>query len=381
MPELTNNEIQTAIDLENLTMLSVDTSIFDQYQCGLEHGLLGRLAQFADANITLVLSDVVIKEVQTHMLGSIHDGDKLLQKSVKASGSARNLGREERQAVMDGILLNETAEGCMQRRWDEFQNQTNLQVADTAKLVSSGNLFAAYFGCQPPFENKETKKYEFPDAMALQALDAYAKQAEKLMLVVSADGGWRGYCKTSDWLVCERELGAALASFQKLPSVICAKMSIRLASGELTDVVNSISEELERYVEGAYFYVEASAAYYYEDEIYEQSFLDFAFSRVPEFELIDQDEEAETYWFEAAIGVEVSASCGFSFSISDEGDQIGLGGADVSIDRTLDFRIMVTVSGNPEGEHDVVEIEVVKADTTLDFGEVGPDYGEEYYEE
>jgi hypothetical protein len=78
MPELSDAEAKQAIDDGRLALLSLDTSIFDQYQNGLEHGLLHRLAQFEASDVSLVLSDVVIREVHRHMLDAIVSGARLI---------------------------------------------------------------------------------------------------------------------------------------------------------------------------------------------------------------------------------------------------------------------------------------------------------------
>lgn len=170
MPELTSEQVKQAIDDGNLTLLSLDTSIFDQYQNGLEHELLQRLAQFSGSGVNLILSDVIVREVRQHMVHAVSIGDKSLKDAIKKSGAARSLDTALRQEIMDGVTLQETPEACVNRRMASFQALTGHQIAITADLVTSGNLFLAYFDVKPPFENKDMKKYEFPDAMALQAL-------------------------------------------------------------------------------------------------------------------------------------------------------------------------------------------------------------------
>ncbi|WP_241772799.1 hypothetical protein ACTTAF_07280 [Rhodobacter capsulatus] len=91
MPELTVAEIEKAIRDGRLTLLSIDTSIFSQYQNGLEHGLLQRLAQFEASDVDLVLSDVVVREVHRHMVEAAVESDSALKKAVRLSGKARNL--------------------------------------------------------------------------------------------------------------------------------------------------------------------------------------------------------------------------------------------------------------------------------------------------
>jgi hypothetical protein len=261
MPELSSAEVKQAIDDGRLTLLSIDTSIFDQYQNGLEHGLLQRLAQFEASDVNLVLSDVVLREVHRHMLDAVISGDKELENAVKKSGAARNLDTAARQTIVDGVTLGETPEQCVDRRLADFHARTGHKVAITADLVSAGDLFTAYFDVRPPFEHKDTKKFEFPDAMALQGLETFAETEGKLMLVVSADGGWRDFCTQSSWLVSERELGAAMALFQQVPSVVCAALAKQLIDDKAGHLHSAIEGELISFVDGMEIYPEDSAAF------------------------------------------------------------------------------------------------------------------------
>jgi hypothetical protein len=294
------------------------------------------------------------------------------------SGKARNLDDAARDAIVDGVALGETQEQCVNRRWTDFQARTGHKLAVTADLVSAGDLFTAYFEVKPPFEQKETKKFEFPDAMALQGLEAFAKQLGKLILVVSADGGWRDFCRQSAWLVYERELAVAMSLFQKVPSVVCAALAKQIMDGKVGHLHSAIENELMSFVDGMEIYPEASAAFSYEPEIEEKEYLGFEFRDGPKFKLIDQDEAEEIYVFETVVDVNISASCSFSFQVRDEGDYISIGGAYASTEAAQRMSLVVTICGDPSAEFDVVEVEVLDHDKWIDFGYVEPDYGEDH---
>lgn len=377
MPELTVAETEEAIRDGRLTLLSVDTSIFSQYQNGLEHGLLQRLAQFEASDVDLVLSDVVVREVHRHMVEFAVSGDKALKDAVKLSGAARNLDKAAREAIVAGVVLGETPEQCTDRRWADFQARTGYKLAVTADLVSAGDLFSAYFEIKPPFENKETKKFEFPDAMALQGLEAFAKHADKLMLAVSADGGWRDFCKQSDWLVHERELGAAMSLFQKVPTVVCAALAKRVADGDADQLHSAIERELIDFVDGMDIYPDASAAYYYEPDVDEKQYQGFEFRDGPKFNLVDHDAGEELFVFETVVDVCISVSCSFTFQVRDEGEYITIGGAFVTTKADQRMSLAITICGDPSAEFDVVEVEVIDYDSSVDFGYIEPDYDDE----
>jgi len=378
MPELTFAEIEKAISDGRLTLLSIDTSIFSQYHNRLEHGLLQRLSQFEASDVDLVLSDVVVREVQRHMVEAAVESDSALKKAVRLSSKARNLDGAAFEPIVAAVTLGETPEQCVNRRLSDFQARTGHKLAVTAALVSAGDLFTAYFDVKPPFELKETKKFEFPDAMALQGLEAFAKHADKLMLVVSADGGWLAFCKQSDWLVHERELGAAMSLFQKVPSVVCAALAKQIVDDKAGHLRSAIENELMSFVDGMEIYPEASAAFSYEPDVEEKEYLGFEFRDGPTFKLIDHDEAEEIYVFETVVDVNISASCSFSFQVRDEGEYISIGGAYATTEATQRMSLVITICGDPRAEFDVVEVEVLDHDKWVDFGYVEPDYGDDH---
>lgn len=376
MPEFTISEIEKAIRDGDMTLLSIDTSIFSQYQNGLEYGLLQRLAQFEASNVDLVLSDVVVREVQRHMVESVVSGDEHLKRAVKSSGAARNLDKTMRDNVVASIVLGETPEQCIARRWSEFAARTGYLLAETEKLVSAGNVMDAYFEGKPPFEKKKAKKSEFPDAMALQGLEAFAERMGQLMLVVSSDGGWRDFCRESKWLVCELDLAVAMSCFQKVPSVVCAALATQFENEKVGHLHSAIERELISVVENMDIYPEASAAHYYEADVDDKEYLSFDYRDAPNFKLIDHDEEAEVYVFETSVDVTISASCHFSFQVRDEGEYISIGGAYATTEAKQRMSLAVTICGDCGADFDVVEVEVLDYDHWVDFGYVEPDYGE-----
>ena len=381
MPKLTAEETEKAVIDNQLTLLSLDTNVFHRYKFGLEHGLLVRLAQFAASDVDLVLADIVLRETAAHMVSAVEAADQRLQKAIKDAGSARDLDKKVRTDLFEAIAKGEEPGACVKRRLNDFAERVGLVVAQSSKHVSIDRLVEDYFRHEVPFEAKEEKKREFPDAIALQSLEGYAKSKESMMLVVSQDAGWKAFCATSDWLVCEDELSEAMSRFQKLPSVVAAKFAARIVAGEADALFEEIEQELERFVEAMDVYVEASAGFYYEYYVEEQVFEGFDFRDPPRIVLIDHDEDEELFVFQTSVDVTVTIGCDFSFSVMDEGDEIPVGSHYVSKTDGLKFNLAITLRGDPEGEFYVLAVEVVEHRKYFDFGEVKPDYDELDYDE
>lgn len=71
--EWSADEIKRAISDNEISAITLDTSVFDGNGNRFEHGLLPRLAQFNTTDVSLVLSDVVAGEVCKHVTQAAAD--------------------------------------------------------------------------------------------------------------------------------------------------------------------------------------------------------------------------------------------------------------------------------------------------------------------
>ncbi|MBN2436334.1 MAG: DUF4935 domain-containing protein [Spirochaetes bacterium] len=65
--------------------ITIDTSIFDQKGLNFESGILKTLEQFKGKPIPLILSEIVIKEVQSHLMRKVMDARKQLMRAIDIS--------------------------------------------------------------------------------------------------------------------------------------------------------------------------------------------------------------------------------------------------------------------------------------------------------
>ena len=81
----------------------------------------------------------------------------------------------------------------------------------------------------------------------------------------------------------------------------------------------------------------------------------------------------------ATVSVEVEVSCNFSFSVKDgvDKDMVCIGGTEVKMKDTIDADVLITFL-DPDGDEPAVDrVELVPTRCHIDFGFVGPDYGDE----
>lgn len=124
-------------------------------------------------------------------------------------------------------------------------------------------MLEAYFSAKPPFA---TKKSEFPDAIALQALERWAEEEDLQLLVVSKDGDWRQYCKDTPRLVVVDDLALALSYFHQNAEVACARLVQRLHAGAL-DLSSQLADAAQSAVERINFIPEVSSGYFFDAEM------------------------------------------------------------------------------------------------------------------
>ena len=198
----------------NYDCISIDTSIFVKYRLLLDQGMLGQLYQFRGAPDTFILSDIVVREVLaklTEAAGkSKSDITSALQEGVRTLGLKKH---NVHSFMIDNIPTEDDFE-IAQLRMGEFLESSSTTIVETSTEVGIlKNIIDAYFSNSPPFGNSK-KKNEFPDAIALHSIEAWAKKSNKRIICVSADNDWVKYAETSKYLFVTPDLSEALSYFQ-----------------------------------------------------------------------------------------------------------------------------------------------------------------------
>ncbi len=351
--------------------ISVDTCIYQQHGFRLESGQLRHLEQFSDTPGVVVMSDVVQHEVLAHMVAE----------AVKAKSKLKGALNDVRDhwptaagaPTPSDILGTETAEVLTAVRLDAFLCRCGGEVINASGRVDIADLMKRYFQPSLPFERSGDKKHEFPDAVALMALENWAEEHNKPILLVSNDRGWQAFAEVSNRLSCVADLDEALELFQKRDAT----------RTQLVDHVTALLEaeaeswdglrELASLLNSTMWVEDASAMFDYEldlqVDVTEVKFVDDA--AVGSLRAIDYSNGALTVIgkFEATVSVEAT----FDFVM----DSVNLGGCVVSENKTVYFEALITFKEPGGDELKAVDIELVRRMHKLDFGHVQPDYSDE----
>jgi len=218
--------------------MTIDTSIFRNLGLALSHGLLGQLSQFKNDRFTLVLSEIVVREIRRQIADGLTEDLKGWPKIARRLRRV-NCTADEVEALSDA-LEDLSPEAFAWGEMNEFFLATDAKVisADHATLDEVLNL---YFERKPPFGDGG-KRHEFPDAIALLGIEAWCRAGKSGVIVVSTDSDWKRFWESSglDNVFVIDDLGTALnivssttADRRRRGQERQDRLSQRLAVGEL----------------------------------------------------------------------------------------------------------------------------------------------------
>lgn len=373
------DELRVRVADRRISAISLDTSVFDKLKNGFEYGLLARMAQFRDTDIRVVLSDVVAGEVRRHLIRDGAAAETALGAALKGIGGAWALPRKTRTQLAMQAVGGESVEAMAERRLNAFKESVNAEVVESGERVDLRRLLSDYFGSVSPFGVTAAKKNEFPDAIALQALEHWAKQSDTELLVVSSDGDWLNFCSTSEHLVCVSDLATALGHFHQDAALARVRIAKRLASGEI-DLDAELADPIKWAADSIDMLADGNAAYRFEADIYGVDVIDRTLvsdaNGLPQLTIVDSGEGVITLEAEATVKLSVTAR--FSFSTTDpfDKDEIRIGSCSVSqqVERTA--KLLLTFELSSDGKDSLVETEATFEGGTdwIEFGEVEPDW-------
>ena len=182
---------------EEYDAILIDTSIYDRNGLRLEKGLLSKLTQFKKSPVNFLMPDVMKNEVKSHLQEKIKKSRNALEKSLNDAvdhlffeGSTLN---DAKAKLLDANEVDQLADV----RINAFIENTGAEVIDSGSLVSVSEVLNQYFTNQAPFAETGNKKCEFPDAIALLAIEEWARNENKKVLAVAKDKDWEKYCDNS----------------------------------------------------------------------------------------------------------------------------------------------------------------------------------------
>ncbi|MEL0657255.1 PIN domain-containing protein [Pseudoalteromonas issachenkonii] len=361
----------------------VDTSTFDAYGLKLEKGFIGKLSQFKDSEIDFLFPDVIKGEVQSHLEKKVKVSRASLEKALNDAGDHLFFDgsklNDAKSILIDSNEVEEIAAG----RVDKFIENTGALVLECGNYLSVSELLKQYFENKAPFAETGKKKNEFPDAIVLLAVEKWAEEKNIQVLAVARDGDWSNYCETSNHIDYSEDFADSLSKFNKAtaPFKFLSLLISKLAQDEddAIDFVEKIRGSVDNYFNGFTPDPKADSFHYWESNGCSGWLNDFELTDT-NFKIVDHAEGYIIFEVTADITVEVEGEFSLSQYDTIDRDHVYIGSVTASVEEEFTSEILITVSGDLTGnlyDLEIEEIEVVNPITSIDFGTLEPDYGED----
>ena len=370
MPTMTSEELEFAIRCEAIGAVTLDTSIFDQYGDDLRNQALLSLRQFKGTNIAIVFSDIVISEVKTHISRRAAETVVGVLKALKDHRRAWRLDETPEQlgscASLDGSAT-ELAEGQLAA----YIATVEATIISADNHVNIRELQDRYFAGQPPFSGNGKKKAEFPDALALMALGAWAKSKNTTLLAVSDDDDWHRFAAESKHIVCARKLPEVLDQFNRDNRFIADRVVTLLREGQAPFLNEGIFNAVELFFDDNSFEIAASNPNYGYDATLQGGALQYwTYAGRPQVLTASKDDLT----FVLDLNCKIAFEASFSWSVYGDRDWHEVGSTDASCEGDYRLQFTITCSRTTDEDPDVDEVKVTSRPFTIDFGYVDPDW-------
>ena len=359
--------------------ISFDTQTVETNGFHFDGGMLGQLKQFKDGPTAVIISEVVAKEVLKHLNEKTRSAKDAIDSAAKKAAEYGLIASPHPPFLADPIDVKAIAAARLEAFFETI-GATNVPVDS----VSSRQLIDLYFTPAPPFSASGKKKNEFPDAIALLSLEAWALSQGKKVLAVSGDKDWVTFGEKSEHIDVVQTLEEGLAKLQEHADEANALMA-RILSGIVSGAAPDLSDELSNLVadevSGLSVSGEADSAYYFEADQLDLTLQEVTIISDPEkmeFVVVQAGPQIIVARVEADLKVLAEASFSLSIYDSIDKDYVGMGSVDASREENIQASLLITFEGDFESNDiALTQAEIVEAPDTIDFGYIEPDYGED----
>lgn len=339
----------------------------------LEHGYLKHLEQFSKGDVRLIFSEVTLGEARAHLLRKTDEALSSLRKGVTDVATYWGSSEKVGTGVVDKLTGRVGPVEKVEQRIQGFLQRCNAIVVRATGTVDPSALVQAYFEARLPFEAK--KKSEFPDAIALLSLEAWARERNTSVLFVTSDKGCQAFCAASPALDWTDNIEDALTHFQYKRSHLnhpSTALAEEVARGRHPSLLNDIREVVEKSTANINLIVQCTSLCDYNHQIIRVRVVDLAFDRdgaVPLFQAVDRSDTTMVVRVKLATTLDVT--CNFYFFWEEDGIQ-KIGRTQKKVEQSLSLDVLCTfaVEGSRFGR--LTYAELVPATKRVHFGDVFP---------
>ncbi len=370
--------------------ITIDNATYKCEGYRFYEGLLAQMRQFKESPVKVLQTDIVHNEAINHIGQEISKTRSSIEQALRSANKQLKIKSEVIENARALLSVDGSEAEIAEARLEKYYEFIGAEKIDSGRYADLSRLMEMYFATEAPFESGKDKKNEFPDAIALLALEGWAEENEINIIAVSQDKGWKNFSEGSDRITLVSSLAEALEKFQPHNKVVSIISHIREDS--LLDGENHVLEEIEQAiinsVDGCDIWVEASSYMHFEWEDVSASYISHELDKdqdgLVKIRVVSINDEEIVLKVGATVEVEVEA--GFDFSVRDsiDKDYVGMGGNVCTTTESYHTDILLSLTGDFSQDFDdidVAEVEVLETIGRADFGEVEPDWRSEYEDE
>ena len=186
----------TTIPSMTTRIVALDTEVFHRHHFSFTAKRLLELRALVDAgHVKVVMADLAEREIRA----GIHQRCKevvALVREKRARDAFPILGSLPEYAPIIRLKDPGQVAGQVESTFNQFLSDLKIEIVPTGH-IAVGPIIDKYFAVGPPFEANDEKRKEFPDAIAVAGLTAWATKHNSVVDVVSGDRGYRVACSNT----------------------------------------------------------------------------------------------------------------------------------------------------------------------------------------
>lgn len=177
-------------------LVFIDTSVYENKNYQFGQYALGRLQELVEEEkIHLLITDVTRNEIDSHLRKKSKESASKIKKIQSEAMFLRNTPDLDCHGIFTNVKDVDIYD-VISGKFDDFVQNGYVETVDVS-TVNPKIVFNAYFNSLPPFD-KESKKHEFPDAFALEAIKKVSLERGHSAYIVSSDGDMKSFCEQED---------------------------------------------------------------------------------------------------------------------------------------------------------------------------------------
>jgi hypothetical protein len=374
MPLLDDDQLSAAVRARKIIALSLDTTVFHRLGYDLEALSLRPLSQFFGSDVAFVLTDVVVAEVRKHLLVNAMDQVQRARSVLRDLGQSRRIGPEAISQAAQALELSADLAAEIDGRWHRFAVDFAPVILDAGTALDGAKLLSDYFAGNAPFGSAK-KKQEFPDAIALQELEALATERDGIVLTVSHDTDWRSYAEHSEGVAVIDDIATAISLFVDAGAWTADQLS-GLLELEDSPITRDVVAALNAFVQRLRPEIVAQSNFEVDGDFVDAQLLSYEMPAADQIVIIEADATNALVAFPVALTLEINAVFGFFAYNTDAEEWVGLGSSEERVEHEATVRVVARIPRDLREDDRATEVRVeASVRFPVHFGETRPDFG------